>query len=238
MTLYDDVLRYVTALLPDEPSKRAAYREEDCAPLEEKGRFLLRADTAYELGGGGKPGAEAVVFADLPETGSETLLFGPDLDEIRGDAPFAHVTVVQLKEDDPGALFSEKLKSVGFTVFGLSPAGYHVRVSPASCREQVRVAKDALEKKPPLSFLGVGNSLIRAFLDRGDVSRVRTIFVTDPRADYRALSSLAMKAKRITDAVQSALAKDGLDCASCKMKPVCDEIEGLRELHFGKEGKR
>ena len=46
------------------------------------------------------------------------------------------------------------------------------------------------------------------------------------------------KAKRITDAVQSTLQLDGLDCASCKMKPICDEIDGLRELHFRKEGKR
>ena len=27
------------------------------------------------------------------------------------------------------------------------------------------------------------------------------------------------------------------NCSSCRMKPVCDEIDGLRELHFQKEGK-
>ncbi len=238
MKLYDDVLLRLTALLPAEPSKRAAYCETECAPEGEKDSFLMRADMAYELGGGGRASAEAVVFADLDGENSETLLFGPDLGELRSDVPFAHFTIIQLKETDPAALYSEQLKSVGFTVFQLSPAGYHVRISPASCREQVRVAKDALRTNPPLSLINVGNSLIRAFLDRGDVSRVRTIFVTDPRADYKALSSLAIKVKRITDAVQSALQKDGLDCASCNMKPVCDEIDGLRELHFGKEGKK
>ena len=40
------------------------------------------------------------------------------------------------------------------------------------------------------------------------------------------------KVKKITDAVHSTLQLSELDCASCKMKPVCDEVEGMRELHF------
>ena len=31
---------------------------------------------------------------------------------------------------------------------------------------------------------------------------------------------------------------EDLDCASCSFKPVCDEVEGLKELHFGKAGKK
>ncbi len=237
MRLYDDVLRQIRSLLPATPTKRALYAPSKCAPEGEKDRILFRADTAYELGGGGKPGAEAVVFADIPERRSETLLYGPDLTEIAGDVPFGHITVVELKEDDEAALSSERLKTVGFTVFQLYPEGYHIRVSPAASREQVRVAKAALQKKPPLSFINVGNSLIKAFLRQPDVNSVQTIFLTDPGIDYKALSVLAAKAKKITDAVQSTLQMDELDCASCKMKPVCDEIDGLRELHFQKEGK-
>jgi hypothetical protein len=29
-----------------------------------------------------------------------------------------------------------------------------------------------------------------------------------------------------------------LDCASCKLKPICDEVEGLRELHMKKEKEK
>jgi len=28
-----------------------------------------------------------------------------------------------------------------------------------------------------------------------------------------------------------------MDCASCHLKPVCDQVEGMRELHFSR-GKR
>ncbi len=236
MELYNDVLGRMRALLPAEPTKRAAYREDLCAPDGEKDRILFGADTAYELGGGGKPGAEAVLFADVAENQSETLLYGPDLCEIAADAPFGHITVVKLKETGD-ALSSERLKTVGFTVFQLYPEGYHIRISPAASREQVRVAKTALRKTPPLSFINVGNSLIRAFLRQPDVQAVQTVFITDPAVDHKALSVLAGKAKKITDAVQSTLQLGELDCASCKMKPLCDEIDGLRELHFRKEGK-
>ena len=58
MELYNDVLRELRALLPAEPTQRAAYNEALCAPAGEKDRILFGADTAYELGGGGKPGAQ------------------------------------------------------------------------------------------------------------------------------------------------------------------------------------
>ena len=54
--------------------------------------------------------------------------------------------------------------------------------------------------------------------------------------DYKALSALCGKAKQITDAVQSTLGLSELDCSTCSMKPVCDEIDGLRELHLKREG--
>lgn len=235
--IYNDVLRQMRDLLPDVPSKRAAYSEDACAKDGEKDRILFRSDTAYELGGGGKPGAQAVLFAELEGQESETLLYGPDLCDISSDAAFGHFTVVRLKDSGDDSVTSERLKTVGFTVFQLYPEGYHVRISPSLCREQVRVSKAALKCAPPLSFINVGNSLIRAFLRQPDVERVQTIFITAPDVDHLALARLAAKAKRITDAVQSALDLKELDCASCKMKPVCDEIDGLREMHFRKEKK-
>ena len=97
MELYDEILRQMRALLPAAPTARAVYDEALCAPEGEKDRILFRADAAFELGGGGKPGAEAVLFSDLPGGKSETLLYGPDLCEISSDVPFGHLTVVQLR---------------------------------------------------------------------------------------------------------------------------------------------
>ena len=99
----------------------------------------------------------------------------------------------------------------------------------------MRVAKAAVNSADPLSFMNVGCSLIRAFKENDDVEAVSTVFITKQDFDYRGLSDLAQKVKKITDAVHSTLQLSELDCASCKMKSVCDEVEGLRELHLKKE---
>ncbi len=236
MQLYNEVIRSIKSLMPSVVSKRSVYSSNECAPDGEKDALLFRSDTAYELGGGGKQSAQSVLFASLSDTDSESILYGPDLCNISFDTHFGHITIVQLKNPDDASLTSEQLKTIAFTVFQLYPKGYHIRISPVFCREQVRVAKNELNKKQPLSFLNIGNSLIREFLKNPDVAAVKTVFITDPDFDYKTLSALCGKAKRITDAVQSTLQMSELDCASCNMKPVCDEIDGLRELHFRKEG--
>lgn len=238
MKLFAEVTAKMLSLLPEVPDKSTQFSTKLCAENGDKNAILFRSDTAYELGGSGKPAVSSIVFADSPSMCDEVLVYGCDLNEIKEDAPFAHLTFVQLKQKNEEDLSYEQLKKIGFTLFQLYPQGYHIRISPSTGKEQVRVAKSVLQANPPLSFLNVGCSLIRELKEHEDVEYVRTIFITDPDFDYRTLSVLTEKAKKITDAVKSTLQLDTLDCASCQMKPICDEVEGLRELHFKKEKEK
>lgn len=238
MKLFEDVIKEVRALLPDLPDKSCGFEECLCAEPGDKNALLFRSDTAFELGGGGKYAVESTMFTSFSEAGDEVLLFGKDLNEITEDVSFAHLTFIQLEEKSEENLHYEQLKSIGFTVFQLYPKGYHIRISPSAGREQVKVSKEALKRKPPLSFMNIGCSLIKLLKEQDDVAYVKTVFITCPDVDYSALAALARKAKKITDAVQKTLQLDELDCAACKMKPICDEVEGLRELHFKKEKER
>lgn len=238
MKIFADVIGKMMSLLPETADKSVLFDNELCAESGDKNAILFRSDTAYELGGSGKPSVSCIVFTDLPSMQDEVILYGQDLSEITEDTPFAHLTFVKLKQKNEEELSYEQLKNIGFTVFQIYPKGYHIRISPSALKEQVRVAKDVLQSVQPLSFINVGCSLIRAFKENDDVESVRTVFITKKDFDYRGLSLLAQKVKKITDAVQSTLQLDELDCASCKMKPVCDEVEGLRELHFKKEKEK
>ena len=238
MKIFDEVTEKMLSLLPETADKSVLYSEELCAENGDKNSILFRSDTAYELGGSGKPAVSSIVFTDLPSVRDEVILCGPDLSEITEDTPFAHLTFVRLKHKNDEELTYEQLKNIGFTAFQVYPKGYHIRISPSASKEQVRVAKTAIDSDVPLSFLNVGCSLISAFKENDDVESVRTVFITKKDFNYRELSALAQKAKKITDAVHSTLQLDELDCASCKMKPICDEVEGLRELHFKKEKEK
>ena len=238
MKIFDDVTEKMLSLLPEVADKSILFDNELCAENGDKNAILFRSDTAYELGGSGKSSVSSIVFTDLPPMRDEVVLYGPDLSEINEDIPFAHLTFVSLKQKNEEELTYEQLKNIGFTAFQIYPEGYHIRISPSASKEQVRVAKTVLQSEQPLSFMNVGCSLIRAFKENNDVESVRTVFITKKDFNYRELSILAQKAKKITDAVHSTLQLDELDCASCKMKPVCDEVEGLRELHFKMEKER
>ena len=238
MELFEDVIVRMRALLPQTPDKCCGYDATLCAPPGDKNAILFRSDTAFELGGSGKPSLNCTLFGTVMSGRDEVVLYGKDLCELTADTPFAHLTLVQLREDDENALRYEKLKDISFRQFQLYPAGYHIRISPAAGKEQVRVAKSVLQQQPPLSFLNVGCSLIRLLKAHGDTACVKTVFITDPQVDLSALTALAHKAKQITEAVQHTLEMNSLDCASCKMKPICDEVDGLRALHFKKEEER
>lgn len=238
MKIFADVTEKMISLLPEVADKSVVYSDELCAEKGDKNAILFRSDTAYELGGSGKLSVGSIMFTDLLSVRDEVILYGPDLNEITEDTPFAHLTFVSLKQKNDEELTYEQLKNIGFTAFQIYPKGYHIRISPSASKEQVRVSKNVLNSELPLSFMNIGCSLIRAFKENNDVESVRTVFITKKDFNYRELSALAQKAKRITDAVHSTLQLDELDCASCKMKPICDEVEGLRELHLKMEKEK
>ena len=238
MKLFDEVIAAMRALLPGTPDKSCAFDPTLCAPPGDKNAILFRNDTAFELGGSGKTSVNSTLFGAVPDKRDAVELYGKDLCTLTQDTAFSHLTLVQLKDESEEALRYEKLQDIGFCQFQLYPKGYHIRISPAAGKEQVRVAKAALQQSPPLSLLNVGCSLIALLKAQPDVAAVKTVFITDPAVDHAALAALARKAKQITEAVQHTLEMNSLDCASCKMKPICDEVDGLRALHFKKEEER
>ena len=132
MMLYDQVTEEIRSLLPAAPNSKAVYRPELCAPEGDKNAILFGSETAYELGGGGKSAVSCVLFGNVPSGRDEVLVYGKDLSELKEDAPFAHVTLIQLKDSDETALRYERLKEIGFSLCRLYPRGFHIRVSPSS----------------------------------------------------------------------------------------------------------
>ena len=196
---------------------------------------MLR-DAAFELGGSGCPSASytcATTSGLISE--DEILLYGPDLPEITGDCAFAKIVLLET-EDLGEAEDSEKayqaIRNLEFVRYHVFPIGYMVRVSSESNREQVRVSKKVV--RAGIRFAYVGGTYIRKYKAIPGVKHVRVIFVTDEKI-VNALQPFAGKVDDITKTLTHIL--DGLptDCGHCSLKPVCDEVEGMRELHMGKK---
>ena len=196
--------------------------------------LVLQKDAAFELGASGKGSANYVLFTSSPELVSkdQVLLYGPDLKDIRGDCDFARIVLLRVGVlDGDDEKIYRTLKDIEFAKYHVNLEGYMIRMSPESYREQVRVSKQALAKR--IGFRQVGNSYIKAYKQDENVLNATVIFVTAPGFDYKAMKDTAKKASDVIGTLTHILEGLPTDCSVCSLKGICDEVEGMKELHFG-----
>ena len=234
MELYNSLIRDTKALLEKGSPKTWAYRPRDMWKDIGSSELVLQKDAAYELGATGKGSANYVLFTSSAELvdKDQVLLYGPDLREIKGPVDFARIVLLRvgvLDGDDEAAY--RILKDIEFAKYHVYPEGYMVRMSPESYREQVRVSKQAV--RSGISFQNIGASYIREYKKDPNVLNATVIFVTAPGYDFGAMKDLAKKSSDVTNTLTHILEGLPTDCSVCALKDICDEVEGMKELHFG-----
>lgn len=235
MELYNALIRAARAMIGGAPVRRWDYREDDAWADSGESELVMLRDAAFELGGSGNPSANFTCATSdeqlVPR--DEILLYGKDLPQMTGDISFARLVFLQVDEvlgEDDEATF-QAIRDMEFVKYHVFPKGYMVRISSESNREQVRISCDAL--RGGVSFRRIGASYIRAYHKNPHVKRVQIVFLTG----HPAVAELAQAAKKVDDITKTLThILEGLptDCGSCTLKPICDEVEGMREMHFGK----
>ena len=234
MELFNSLFRDTEALLEKGSPKVWDYSERDCWIDIGSSELVLQKDAAYELGASGRGSANYVLFTSSPElvNKDQVLLYGPDLKDIKGDVDFARIVLLRVGVlDDDDEMVYRTLKDIEFAKYHVYPEGYMVRMSPESYREQVRVSKKALKKG--IGFQAIGNSYIKAYKKDVNVLNATVIFVTAPGFDYEQMKGIAKKANDVTNTLTHILEGLPTDCSVCSLKDICDEVEGMKELHFG-----
>jgi CO dehydrogenase/acetyl-CoA synthase beta subunit len=123
------------------------------------------------------------------------------------------------------------LKDIEFSKYHVYPEGYMVRMSSENYREQVRISKQAFRRG--ISFEALGNNYITEYKKNLNVLAVKVMFITDPAPDYRKMQEIAKKSRDVTETLTHIFEGLSTDCSVCSLKDVCDEVEGMKELHFG-----
>ena len=234
MELYNSLINDTRAQLEGLSAKVWNYAPADCWADTGASELVLQRDAAYEMGALGKGSANYVLFTSSSELvdKDQVILYGPDMGQIKGDCDFARIVLLRVGvlDDDDEAVY-RTLKDIEFAKYHVYPEGYMVRMSPESSREQVRVIKKALGKG--ISFRSVGASYVAEYKKDANVLNATVIFITDPKADYAALQAAAKKASAVTGTLTHILEGLPTDCSICALKDICDEVEGMKELHFG-----
>lgn len=107
--------------------------------------------------------------------------------------------------------------------------GYMMRISAVREREPVRVSKEAVSHG--INFAAVGHGLINAYRKRPEVEAV-SIYLSRSRILITYFKSEAHRCEQITDSLNNIFNGLTMDCSTCSSRELCDEIDGLRQLHM------
>lgn len=240
MELYNSIIRGIKQSLAKETPCRYAYDEKDCWQQTADFELVMAREVAYELGGSNRAAVSFSCVTSSSElvSSDEILVYGPDLGEIRQDCDYARITLLRVgdiesdDENDTETAF-RAVQNIDFVRYRVFPKGFMMRTSSESSREQVRVSRTALGGG--ISFRKLGNLFISNYKKDPNVLNVCIIFVTLPKADYPGFAHTGKTVHDITMSLSQILKGLPKDCGSCNLKEICDEVEGMKELHFGKK---
>ena len=190
-----------------------------------RNEVILQRDSKYELDG---VGFNIVTSSNIGD--DEITVIGDDLNAISSDRKFARISLIQIDDIDDEQKVYNLIKKIEYAKYHYYPKGFMIRTASSSHKENIRVSKDALSKG--LSFEGVGNILINKYKEIESVKAVRLIYITDKNVDYERLEMVAKRNYDIAQTLNHIMNSVNFDCSACNLKPICDEVEGMRELHF------
>ena len=233
MNLFDEMIIEITGELCHLAPMEAARLEKPRRPWADVGahHMILAREMAYELGGAGTLGLSGCLYTTEPIVFPQGVyLYGKDLPQIRESQSYARLVLVELEETDSEEALYRKFREVDYVRYHIHPEGYMARISPVSQREPVRVSQKALKKG--VRFAEIGDLYLMQYQKIPQIKTINVIFVTHPAFDYCMLEDRLGRAEQITQSLNHIFTGLSMDCDHCGLKTVCDEVEGLRELHF------
>lgn len=187
-------------------------------------QVVLQRDTAFELDG---IGFNLVTSSPVND---EILVIGDDCSEISGNRKFARISIIEIDAVDDEQKAYNLIRKLEYVKYHYFPDGYMIRTTSTSHKENVRVSKTAV--KSGVDFQKIGNLLINKYKEIPSVKGVKVIFITDTNMDLNSLTQIAEKNNKIIKALNHVMNTVNFDCDTCNLKAICDEVEGMRELHF------
>lgn len=223
MEFFDGVIRDTEACL--EKTDKIFCSVQTDWPDNGRNELVLQRDCAFELDG---VGFNLVTSKDIG--GDAIVVAGDDLPSIGTNRSFTRISYIQMDDVEDEQKAYDLIRKIEYAKYHYFPKGYMIRTASDNHKEVVRVSKSAVNNG--LKFRDVGALLIRKYKENAAVKAVKVVFVTDKNADYSAFEKLAKKNYDITETLNHIMRNINFDCSTCNLKPICDEVEGLKELHF------
>lgn len=194
-------------------------------------QIILNNETAIELG---HPSTESLAFLLWTESvgkinDNQITIVGPDIDRINEERiPFGKIVLVKIHGFENDNAY-KRFEQMDHLKFRSELDGYMLRSVPQDLKEWSRVSKKAL--KSGLSLRIMGNELIRDLKKLDFVDEAEIVFITSSKEDIRRFKPIAETTGKAIQAMNKMFVDLEYDCEHCGFKDVCNEIEGMKEMH-------
>lgn len=232
MKVYDNVIKETWDILKNQDYQELKVDTSLSWNCLSNNEFLMDRDIAFELGDRMKP---CTVYnaqtsqADVISS-DRILLFGRNLNEIDENTNFSRITFFNVDEIENANKAYIGIKKLEYERFKMIPEGYMILSSSLANRENIRVSKKAVAQG--INFDIIGNLYLNHYKKLEGVNHAWIIFLVGDYPFMDQLISLSKEVDKITEAYDHILKNVILDCAICPLKPICEDVEALRELHF------
>ncbi len=223
-SLIDNTLSLISPFEQKSIKKSEPWHDTGC------NQVILQRDTACQLDG---VGFNLITSNNVQD---EIVVIGNDIAALKGDVPFARISIIQIDGSDDEQKAYNLIKKIEYVKYHCHPDGYMIRTASRSHKEIIRVSKDAL--KSGIDFSKIGSLYIEKYKEISAVKGVKIVFITHPKAAFKAFESIAQKNSSITEALNHVMNSINFDCNTCNLKAICDEVEGMKELHFKNAGMK
>lgn len=224
MNFFDSLIYNVNEIICPYEKKFFPYNSGKLWADASENQVILSRDTRFELSGVG------FNLATNKPVKDEVVVVGSDLGEISSDRRFARVCIVEIDDVEDEQTAYNLIKKVDYVKYHCFPDGYMIRTTSRQHKEAVRVSHSAVEKG--VDFQKIGNLYISKYKENPKVKGVQVVFITEESVDYKKLESVAEKNHQITQTLNHIMNNITFDCDTCNLKAICDEVEGMKELHF------
>lgn len=232
MFIFDDLVDSISQKTTKEGAKKLPLLLK-AEVKEEKNQFIFPSEKAFELGAKPYSGTSLSLLTDK-SFDDEIILLGPDLDEMKEYKNYARIVIGSIDPSKMGEknAFYNNIRKFDYVKYHFAYPEVMNRVSSFNNLESLLVSKKGMKDK--VNFSKLGSYFINKYKELSFVSNVKMIFVTSDDFPYTDLPALQSKIENITKALDHLMNNVKMDCRSCSLQVICNEVEKKVEQDFKK----
>lgn len=236
MNIYDELINNIESLLNNYQIKE--YRCIDKNFKEEPNQIIFKNDVKFELGKAPLYALSGCFLTSKKFDNDSILLIGDELNEIDKDYNYARIVICSIddsKLENSNQLY-QSIRKVDYSRYHLNLDGVNTRVSFLNKCESLLISKNYIKNKG--SFQDLGSYMISVYKRNEIVKNCKMIFINKKDFPYSKIEKLISRGENITKTLDHLINKVKMDCHSCSLQVVCNEVEKKVQEDFKEKNNK